>query len=227
MVEERYSRNAAALFFLFSQSVSVAPSGFHWSCFHWPVVPRKLSRYSSLVPSSGSSFIPWRQYQLSIDLQKRWKSSNCSVVYQSNVGGFSASVGAPGLRTFKASAMAVSGSGSDMTWDKEITVCLMPLLQSQCMCNVPIAWYSSGLFHGAVGFWGPGLSREHTLGCVQSLGGMKSKGNTHQNSCIVQCPTFLCFLSGNPPVYQLFQSLAPSKWVLYTYRLPPCNNNMV
>ena len=101
---------------------------------------------------------------------------------------------------------------------------VIPLLQSQCLCNVPIDWYSSGLFHGAVGFWGPGPSREHTMWCVQSLGGMKSKGNTHQDSCIVQCPTFLSFLCGNPPGFQLFQSLAPSKWVLYTYRLPQCNN---
>ena len=104
---------------------------------------------------------------------------------------------------------------------------VMPLLQSQCLFNVPIAWYSSGLFHVAVDCWGPGPSRKCSLGCVWSLGGMKSKGNTHQDSCIVQCPTFLCFLCGNPPGFQLFQSLAPSKWVLYTYRLPPCNNNMV
>ena len=44
LVEERYSRNAAALFFLFLQSASVAPSGFHCLCFCWPVVPRKLSK---------------------------------------------------------------------------------------------------------------------------------------------------------------------------------------
>ena len=124
IVEERYSRNAAALFFLFSQSVSVAPLGFHCSWFHLPVVPRKLSRYSSLVPSSDSSFIPWRWYQLSIYLQKRWKSSYCSVVCQSNVGGFSALVGAPGLRALRASARAASGSGPDMTWDKKIPVSL-------------------------------------------------------------------------------------------------------
>ena len=103
----------------------------------------------------------------------------------------------------------------------------MPLLQTQCLCNVPIAWYGSGLLHGAMGFLGPGPSGKCSLRCVWSYGGMKSKGNTNQDSSIVQCPTFLCFLYENPPGFQLFHSQAPSKWVLYTYRLPPCNNNMV
>ena len=47
-------------------------------------------------------------------------------------------------------------------------------------------------------------------------GGKKNKGNTHQDSCIVLYPTFPLFpLSeaggGNPPVFHLFQLLAPSK----------------
>ena len=115
IVEEKYSRNAAALFFLFLQSASLSPSGFHCSCFHWPVVPRKLSKYLSKVPSSGSSFIPWRQYQLSIDLQKRQKSSYCSVVCQLNVGGFNASASELDLRAPRALARAASGLGPDMT----------------------------------------------------------------------------------------------------------------
>ena len=91
-------------------------------------------------------------------------------------------------------------------------ITVMPLLQTQCLCNVPIAWYGSGLLHGAVGIWGQGQVGKCSLGCVWSHGGMKSKGNTHQDSCKVQCPTFLCFLCENPPGFQLFQSQAPSNW---------------
>ena len=52
---------------------------------------------------------------VSIDLQKRLKFSYCSVVCQSNVGGFNPSVGAPGLRSLRASVRVARGSGADMT----------------------------------------------------------------------------------------------------------------
>ena len=206
----------SSTFLLILWSASVAPLGFHCSCFHWPAVPRKLSKYSSLVPSSGSSFIPWRQYQFLINLQNRWKCSYCLVVCQSNVGGFNASVGAPGLRALRASARAAKWVRSwHDCWDKKIPIHLwvytVPvsrwplwdivtptalqwchLYGHKCLCNVPMVWHSSGLFYGAVVLRGPGSKQNVFIEVWWSPGGMKSKGNTHQDSCIVQCPTFLC-----------------------------------
>ena len=79
----------------FSLSSTVAPEGFHCSCFLHPMGPKKLSRYSSRVVSPSLSGIPWSVYQLSMPLMKSRKSSNCSDEFQSKVGGFRESVGEP------------------------------------------------------------------------------------------------------------------------------------
>ena len=43
---------------------------------------------------------------------------------------------------------------------------------------------------------------------------MKNKGNIHQDSCIVQCPTFLCFLCLEQMVRILLFSSYSSLWLL-------------
>ena len=83
---------AEARFFFLAIS-SAVPVGFQWSNFLQPVLPRKLSMYSrrvelgSVVGSSGvSAGMFCRVNQLSTDLQNSWKSSYCSVVFQSKDG---------------------------------------------------------------------------------------------------------------------------------------------
>ena len=80
---------AVACFFFFT-IWSFVLCDFQWSNFLWPVLSRKLSMYSSWVElgsavgSAGvSTGIFWRVNQLSTDLWNSWKSSYCSVVFQS------------------------------------------------------------------------------------------------------------------------------------------------
>ena len=83
---------AEARFFFLAIS-SAVPVGFQRSNFLRPVLPRKLSTYSrrvelgSAVGSSGvSAGMFCRVNQLSTDLRNSWKSSYCSVVFQSKDG---------------------------------------------------------------------------------------------------------------------------------------------
>ena len=85
---------AEACFFFFEIS-SAVPVGFQWSNFPQPVLPRKLSTYSSraelgstsgLAPGAVSAGIFWRVNQLSTNLQNSWKSSYCSMMFQSKDG---------------------------------------------------------------------------------------------------------------------------------------------
>ena len=85
--------NSMALFFFLARITGVAPLGVHCSCFFRPTRPKKLSRYSNWVSSPSFSVIPCSLYQLSIPLWKSRKSSYWSCEFQSNFGGFKASVG--------------------------------------------------------------------------------------------------------------------------------------
>ena len=83
---------AVACFFFFAIS-SAVPVGFQRSNFLWPVLPRKLCTYSSQVElgstvgfSGVSTGMFCRVNQLSTDLRNSWKSSYCSVVFQSKDG---------------------------------------------------------------------------------------------------------------------------------------------
>ena len=62
----------------------------------------------------------------------------------------------------------------------------------KCLCKVPIVWHSGGLVYGTVGFRGPRLGQKMFIEVWWGPGGKKNKGNTHQDSYIVQCPTFPC-----------------------------------
>ena len=85
---------AEACFFFFKISSAVLV-GFQWTNFLQLVLPRKLSTYSSqvelhstsgLAPGAVSAGIFWRVNQLSTDLWNSWKSSYCSMVFQSKDG---------------------------------------------------------------------------------------------------------------------------------------------
>ena len=110
--------NSVALFLVLSRIARVAPSGVHCSCFFHPTGPKKLSRYSNWVSSPSASLIPCSLYQLSIPFRKSRKSSYWSCEFQSNFGGFKASVGdtlIPFRALVKASMRAVCESpSSDM-----------------------------------------------------------------------------------------------------------------
>ena len=82
-------------------STFLCPVANCWGCtiggpllvFLRPTGPKKLSRYSNWVSSPSASLIPCSLYQLSIPFQKSWKSSYWSCEFQSNLGGFKASMG--------------------------------------------------------------------------------------------------------------------------------------
>ena len=116
---------AEACLFCFEIS-SAVPVGFQQSNFLWPVLPRKLSTYSSQgklgstsgpAPGAVSAGIFWRVNQLSTDLQNSWKSSYCSMVFQFKYGVMSEIDGWFG-RSFMSTAVRASirsaGSGAAM-----------------------------------------------------------------------------------------------------------------
>ena len=116
---------AEACFFFFEIS-SAVPVSFQQSNFLQPVLPRKLSTYSSqvelgsasgLAPGAVSAGIFWRVNQLSTDLQNSWKSSYCSMVFQLKDGVTSKMDGWFG-RSFASTAVraAIGSAGQVLPW---------------------------------------------------------------------------------------------------------------
>ena len=114
MFEAKYSRNHSALILAVMQSSGVAPAGFNWLNFLWPVMSRN-SRHAPFCYHCTAG-TPWRQNHEFRDSQKSRNSSYWSVVDHSKVDVFRVTMGGFGIRASNAGVRAASGSGSGAGW---------------------------------------------------------------------------------------------------------------